>query len=325
MKEKTCLTRPLGVEPTSTLPVLARAVKNLALQDVLILGFQLVMWLRALLAPPGTPGTSARLVATGLLALAVTMVVVCRGELLPEGRARMLLYRLLALLCVLLSYFEMGVLLPALRPVLFDAPLLAIDRALLGETPAKVLEAWLTPGRAAWYSFFYYSYVWLMAFHLIGTAALDRGRRAHELLLAATLVGLVGHFCYGLVPAVGPYAHMGFARPIEGGFFWDLVRTMVGDAGALLDVFPSLHTAFPTLYALHALRHRRTVPYRFLWPVSVFFAANIIPSTMLLRWHYAIDVVAGLVLAVGAHRIAIAVAAREPLRRAAGRQASFGD
>jgi len=27
-----------------------------------------------------------------------------------------------------------------------------------------------------------------------------------------------------------------------------------------------------------------------------FFAANIIISTMLLRWHYAIDVVAGLIL-----------------------------
>lgn len=324
MKTKAQATYPFSVETASPVPVLARALRNLALQDLLIVGFHLVMWVRALLAPAGALATTARLLATGLLALALTMVLVCRGELLPAGRARDLLYRLLALLCVLLSYFEMGVLLPALGPELLDAPLLAIDRALLGETPARVLERWLTPGRAAWYSFFYYSYVWLMAFHLIGTAALDRGRRAHELLLAATLVGLVGHFCYGLVPAVGPYAHMSFARPIEGGFFWDLVRTMVGDAGAMLDVFPSLHTAFPTLYALHALRHRRTAPYRLLWPVTVFFAANIIPSTMLLRWHYAIDVVAGLVLAVAAQRIAIAVAAREPLRRAAGRQASFG-
>ncbi len=321
MKVKTYPICPL--ETTSPLPVLARALRNLALQDLAILGFHLVMWVSALLAPAGPRATSARLVATGLLALALAMILLCRGELIPAGRARSLLYRLLALLCVLLSYFEMGVLLPALRPVLLDAPLLAIDRALFGETPAALLERWLTPGRAAWFSFFYYSYVWLMGFHLIGTAALDRGRRAHELLLAATLVGLVGHFGYGLVPAVGPYAHMSFAAPIEGGFWWDLVRTMVGDAGSMLDVFPSLHTAFPTLYALHALRHRRTLPYRLLWPVSLFFAANIIPSTMLLRWHYAIDVVAGLLLALAAHRIAIAVAAREPARRAAGRQASF--
>jgi membrane-associated phospholipid phosphatase len=116
---------------------------------------------------------------------------------------------------------------------------------------------------------------------------------------------------------------MSFAGPIEGGFWWGLVSKMVDDAGAMLDVFPELHTAFPTLFALHALRHRRTRPYRWLWPLSAFFALNIVPSTMLLRWHYAIDVVAGLVLAVGAHRIAIAVAAREPRRRRAGRQASF--
>jgi hypothetical protein len=322
MKAKTYPLCPL--EPTSPLAVLARAVRNLALQDFLVLGFHLVMWVRSLLAPPGALTTSARLLATGLLILALTMVLLCRGELLPAGRLRALLYRLFALSCVFLSYFEMGLLLRALRPKLLDAPLLAIDRALFGETPAKVFEHWLTPSRAAWFSFFYYSYVWLMGFNLIGTAALDgRRRRRHELLLAGTLVGLCGHFTYALVPAVGPYAHMSFAGPIEGGFWWNLVRTLVDDAGAVLDVFPSLHTAFPSLFALHAIRHRRTPPFRWLWPVSVFFAANIVCSTMLLRWHYAIDVVAGLVLAFGAHRIAIAVAARVPLRERAGRQASF--
>ena len=42
------------------------------------------------------------------------------------------------------------------------------------------------------------------------------------------------------------------------------------------------------------------MPFRYTWPLVAFFTINIIIATMFLRWHYVIDVVAGLGLACAA-------------------------
>lgn len=76
--------------------------------------------------------------------------------------------------------------------------------------------------------------------------------------------------------------------------------------GALKDIFPSLHTAAPTFFALFSVRHRRLAAFRFTWPVVAFFASQIILATMFLRWHYLADIVAGLSLS----GVAMVVASR---------------
>ena len=47
-----------------------------------------------------------------------------------------------------------------------------------------------------------------------------------------------------------------------------------------------------------------------------FFTLNIVISTMFLRWHYLIDVIAGLLLAIGAWLLAPRLCAWEHERRA---------
>jgi membrane-associated phospholipid phosphatase len=303
---------------------LVRAQRNAAFHDVIILTFHALIWLRVAAAPAGPLKATAWCFASGLLALTCLTQLLCRGELLPAGRARGAIYRLLTIACVLLSYFEMRTVLPALQPVLLDAELLSLDEAALGITPAVWLQRFVSPGTVQWFAFFYYSYFWLLVLNIIGTAALDRRpQRRHELLLGAALVALAGHLLYTLVPGAGPWAHLGFAQELPDVFWWRQVRLVVDNAGAMLDIFPSLHTALPTLFALHAWRHRRTRPFCWTWVPAVFFAANIIIATLFLRWHYAVDVVAGLALAVTAQRIAVAVARRERWREASGLQPAF--
>jgi membrane-associated phospholipid phosphatase len=57
----------------------------------------------------------------------------------------------------------------------------------------------------------------------------------------------------------------------------------------------------PTWFTFFSYLQARADP-RWRWPARVvgFFAANIVASTMVLRWHYAVDVIAGLVLAAAA-------------------------
>jgi hypothetical protein len=305
--------------------LLRRTWRNLATQDALILAFHAFLLVRAALAPPGGPLlTVAWRWAIGVAAIAASMALLCRGELLPPGRLRGVAYRTLAISAIVLSYFEMRWLLQAMQPVLRDGALLAIDEVVLGATPAVWLERFITPATTQWFAFFYFSYPFLLIFNLAGSAALDRqSRRMHEVLTAGAFVAVIGHIIYTFVPGAGPFRFMHFKRELPQVFWWRQCERMVGNAGAQLDIFPSLHTALPSLFALHAIRHRRTAPFSYLWPVSTLFALNIIGATMFLRWHYAVDVLAGLLLAALAQQIGISDARSEPTRARTGKQPTF--
>jgi membrane-associated phospholipid phosphatase len=130
-------------------------------------------------------------------------------------------------------------------------------------------------------------------------------------MIGALAVCALGHIGYTLVPGAGPYATIHFDEPLRGGFWWHQVEVMVANAGAHLDIFPSLHTAYPTFFAIHVFAHRARPPYRYLWPAYAFFAANILVATMFLRWHWLIDVIAGVALALFARQLALIVTRRE--------------
>jgi membrane-associated phospholipid phosphatase len=71
----------------------------------------------------------------------------------------------------------------------------------------------------------------------------------------------------------------------------------VQTAGALKDIFPSLHTGAPTFFAIFAFVHRKKMPFKYTWPILAFCVSQIIGATMFLRWHYLVDIVAGFGLA----------------------------
>ena len=93
------------------------------------------------------------------------------------------------------------------------------------------------------------------------------------------------------------------------------MRETVDAGGAQKDIFPSLHTAVPTFIAIFSFRHRRLVPFKYSWPVMAFVATQIIIATLFLRWHYLVDVVAGLTLATTAAFLGPHIADWEAARR----------
>lgn len=298
--------RPMGV--------LATTIQNLAFQDVVAIAFHTFMLLRVSIAPESADRTLALKIGVALWLATASALLLVRGEILKPGPRRALIYRLGSFFPVVLSYFEMGVALPALQNQMLDGRLLAIDEALLGMTPAAFFEAFNTRFIVEWFSFFYYSYFWIMAVMLLPALFFDRGQRLRELMAGAVLVATCGHVGYTLVTGAGPVAFMEFSAPLDGGLFWGLVVKTVESAGAGLDIFPSLHTAYPTYYALHAFGNRHTKAFKHTWWIVAFFTVNIVIATMFLRWHYFIDVVAGLALAFGARTIAVAVSRREAAR-----------
>lgn len=287
--------------------------RRLSLQDRLCVAYHVFMTGRVLLAPASPGALVAQLFSVTLLTVTLAVILLRRASTRPPSTPRAVVYRFGVLASMILSYFELGVLLPSLQPQLLDGVLLRIDRLLFGETPALLLARIATPAVVEWFAFFYFSYFLLLGTVLLPSLFFLRSPAAAQLQLGAVVVACVGHATYTFVPGVGPYAAMSFPTALEGGFWWQMVLGAVGGGGAMLDIFPSLHTAYPTFFALVAFRHRRAPGFRRAWPLLAFFALNIVISTMLLRWHYGIDVVFGLLLAGLAERISRVAAPRPRL------------
>jgi hypothetical protein len=239
----------------------------------------------------------------GMLGFLTVALLLIRGGLLRDGFFAPLIYRLSIYGSVQLSYFFLADLLPIVNLETLDQELYQLDLLLFGMEPAVVMDAIVTPFTTEWFAFFYFGYFFLLAIHVIPILLLSkRARLLSEFSLGMVTIFCIGHTLYMLVPGYGPHhaipSH--FENPFPHGMWLDLVMKTVASGGAQMDIFPSLHTAAPTFIALFSFRHRDKMPFRYTWPLVAFFTVNIIIATMFLRWHYVIDVVAGLGLACAA-------------------------
>jgi hypothetical protein len=227
-------------------------------------------------------------------------------------------YRLAAMFCVELTYFAFADLLPVVNSTSLDSQLYHLDMRLFGVEPAMFMDQFVTPLTTEWFSFFYFGYFFALAGHVLTILFLSRRTALlGHFSLGLLLVFCIGHSLYLVVPGYGPYKAMPemFAHPFPPGVWWNMVADIVRESGAQKDIFPSLHTAAPTFMLLFSFHHRDQVPFRFTWPVMAFFTVNIVTATMFLRWHYVIDVIAGLLLAGTAHAVSVYVTRRECTRR----------
>ncbi|NOU31813.1 MAG: phosphatase PAP2 family protein [Polyangiaceae bacterium] len=217
------------------------------------------------------------------------------------------------------TFLQLDHVLPAVTSRTLDASILALDLRLFGVEPAIAWDRWVTPATTEWFSFFYFGYFFLIAIHVgVATLVVKNTQVQHELALLVTIVFGVGHLTYLLVPGFGPFRHLegSFQHQLGGPVFWQCVQHAVGAGGTRTDIFPSLHTAVPTALTLFSLRHRKVGPYRVLAPLMVLVTPQIVLATMFLRWHWLLDVVAGLTLATVAFVVATRVATWETRRRA---------
>jgi membrane-associated phospholipid phosphatase len=198
-----------------------------------------------------------------------------------------------------------------------DDRIYAFDVRVFGFEPSVSLDAFVTPGTTEWFAFFYFLYFLILTVHVLPMLMQRDEVLLSRFALGILLLFMTAHLLYMAVPGWGPYWYLkgSFQHELQGSTFWPLVRETVDAGGAQKDIFPSLHTAAPTFLALFSVRHRRLVPFRYTWPLIGFLATQIIIATMFLRWHYLIDVVAGLVLATAATIIGQRIADWERVRR----------
>jgi membrane-associated phospholipid phosphatase len=302
--------------------LLRRVVRELAAQDIVVLCYLVGLNIAALQAVPGPDRTMSLERVFAMLVFCIGTLLVVRGGMLRHNLLAPLMYRFAIYGTVQLSYFFFANFLPIVNPTSLDWSLYELDLALFGFEPAMAMDAIVTSITSEWFAFFYFSYFFLLAIHVIPILLAMRNRRVlNEFALGMLFVFCIGHTVYMLVPGYGPYKAMAdeFAHTLPSGMWIDTVMATVASGGAQKDIFPSLHTAAPFFIALFSYRQRRSLPFRYTWPIVLFFSLNIVIATMFLRWHYIIDVVAGLLLACFALVASVRVTRWELTRRTAAR------
>jgi hypothetical protein len=296
------LSTEAGAAPRSLREWLARV----ALNDWIVLAYLGVLNLAVLCSDGDGPARDRVLLEVGGLFVVFSVVVLglVRGGVLTHPILCPLAFRLSHYGCIQLTYFFLRGLLPLVNPGTLDLELHQTDLALFGVEPALALEPFISHATTEWFAFFYYGYFFVLGLHVIPIIFFSRDPRLlSEFALGLLLVLSVGQTMYLVVPGYGPAAGLPdlFQRELPAGVWWNLVLQLVDSAGAQKDIFPSIHTAAPTFILLFSFHNRALLPFRYTWPLVAFFVFNIIIATMFLRWHWLVDIVAGLTLALLAY------------------------
>ena len=256
-------------------------------------------------------------IGTGLVAL---LIAADAGVRRARGREQRWTRRRLAVVAVTvisffvtyLAYRNLKSVVPLLRPGdLFDGQLADVDRSLFGgHDPGAVLHDALGTGFAA----HALSAVYMLFFAFIPVAiatalAFSRDiRRGVFFVTALTLNWAVGAITYFLLPSIGPFHTdpASFAG-LPGTAVTHMQATLVGERAAFIadpgaagaaqsiGAFASLHTSIYVTAALaaHLLGFPRVVKIA-IWVLTALTAT----ATIYFGWHYLLDDVAGIAIAV---------------------------
>lgn len=184
-----------------------------------------------------------------------------------------------------------------------DQTLARIDLWLFGVQPTVWLQGIANPWLTDVLAFAYGSYFFTPT--ILATLLYVHGRTSEFrtfmlLVITAMYAGFLG---YMLVPAVGPLHTLRdvYTSPVQltGVWLHDATSALMNEYRAInRDCFPSLHTAISTVTLAWAWRVRDRVPSgRLLARVYLVLTLALWFSTVYLRYHWVIDVIAGWVLA----------------------------
>lgn len=182
----------------------------------------------------------------------------------------------------------------------------ALDREIFGVQPTVWAERFITQGRTEAMQFLYLNFFWIAPSVSLLLLARQRWREFRTVTLGVIVCFYLGYVLYVLFPAAPPRLVLvyEFKRSLAG--HPSLFSNLSARAFELLPAdsraaFPSLHAAVSLVVLIYAWRHLRA----WFW-VVLPFVLGLWTSTIYLRHHYTVDVLAGWALAP----LAVALAPR---------------
>jgi hypothetical protein len=224
----------------------------------------------------------------GYLLASAAVILWSGSEPAPwRWRVRLLFYPAL----MGLSFYLMPSVISALGVPRADALLIKWDRAWLGQNFNLAIQGWepplVTDALMLAYVFFFYYLIAGPAHYCIHD--LPRFRQCFAGLFVVYALGFIG---YTFLPAGGPHRFLEFAQPLAGGWITRVAKPILDDASNRVDAFPSIHVAVSMYLLVFDRWHYRRRFWRLFVPCVALWV-----STVYLRYHYCVDVVAGFAIA----------------------------
>lgn len=175
-----------------------------------------------------------------------------------------------------------------------DALMATIDRTLfVGRDPNELMQSIIMRPLSEWLAFAYSFYAVLYPL-VLGAVFLFGGRPAlRESAFAIGAALLLSYVSYSLIPVKGPVLTRTFDVSLDLYLLASVKEAMMDANRITWDCFPSMHTCCTMLLAWCAWRHVRRL---FWWVLPIVVSMPL--ACVYLRYHYVIDVLAGLMLAV---------------------------
>ena len=281
--------------PFSPSPLVTRPVEAIVLAYWIIVAFIVLAFYQHLPASGMVLGMQVALLCS------TAAVVVLIRRLSPR---RQMIARFLIMSATMpFAYLLLSEIIPFVNPLRPEARLIRIDHQIFGVNPQEWIERYYHPVLTEVLQVVYATLYWLPVIVMLILLKDDRLRDADEFMTAVAAGFLTGYLIYIMVPVRSPYI---FAETAEGQFMLnyrtDLQGILLTDrireglhSMELVkhDCFPSGHTQVSLIVLIYAFR---MVP-KAAWVLLPVISALIF-STVYLRYHYVIDLLAGGVLAL---------------------------
>jgi membrane-associated phospholipid phosphatase len=264
--------------------------------DLLTLSFLVLFSGLAVLSAHLNPAWAVLISTYAVLAVAILAVAIYRAKA-DSSKKGFYLSVFVTVITVLSIFNSLGSLITGLHSTTFDANLIAVDHALFGVHPTVWLERLISPALSAFFQFAYISYYFIPL--SLGIVLIVKGRfgEFEEALFGILLCFYLSYVGYLLVPAIGPRFTLSHLQ--TGGLQVSPFIEKIQDALNTLernktDAFPSGHTAVSLMTLYYAWRKKEKRLFAGLIPL----VTGLVISTVYLRYHYVIDVIAGIALMI---------------------------
>ncbi len=175
--------------------------------------------------------------------------------------------------------------------------LAAAEQWLFGGQPVVWAEQYITRGRTEFFNLFYANFYVVAPSVVMLLWFTGRRPQARHVLLGTIICFYSGYVLYVMFPAAPPrlyFESLGlFSVTLRGGPITDFQQALIEMVPnhAARAAFPSLHAAVSCLSLVYAWRH-----LRWFFPILLAFVVPLLVSTVYLRHHWVVDLLAGAAL-----------------------------
>lgn len=236
------------------------------------------------------PGSTYLLLILAIVSLAVLDRYADAWEILSSIRV------FAPVVIIAIVFNSLGRLISGIGSRQYDDVLIRIDYTLFGAHPTVWMERFNNPLLTGLLQAAYISYYFMPIALAIVLYFRENKTAFNSAAFAIVLCFYLSYIGYLLVPAVGPRFTLSNVQTADlsaGPVTLWIRSTLDGLEHNKTDAFPSGHTAVALVTLVYAWKYREKALFRILAPA----VSALIVSTVYLRYHYVVDVIAGVLLA----------------------------